>query len=609
MTRNDKIQVEAEPTLFDGLEPQETAGNGQETTEPKTREWLAERVAAISKGEALRAGIWQVIPSAALILRGETYYNLRVGTITEKLKQSGMTDNAVNTVLGDYVGALNGVYIFEATPKQMQQALKALKPYVAFNIDRYGLYLGLLMNYSRFLLRLHEYTEAVKGEDATEQTKRAYIDAYYPATDAMAIKWLLAAGYVEPSDFAGFDPSEMGRFWGRVQELAGLGEYSTYYTIARLALAATPEELADVEAPPFLNTTTPIAKLCEQAVQETAEILNRAAEKFAAAAADTEQEREQARRAGNSWQDDTNRQIIKRFPSFNSILSRPVNLTKGKNITDVLPIQARIDDFKRNEPSFNNVNITPMTIQKVFEGVSLLPTYLQKSMKVENGRYSYHTNISEFAEICGYVDASQPQKLALLGGLKTLHNVYFIVQRPYKIVERTTAKGIKKTKKTGGVTAMQFLSLRQYDETGDLFIEVYPESLQGHPTLITADIFKRLRDRSKGLAQSRFNYHITEKSHKSENDLIDDCFGFADMLRHASDDELPKVKKYIRSNRSARRREMLGWFADYVEQGILTEYKREPSKTQKGDFVLSWVCVKPEEIRPTEQLIQEPDEQ
>ena len=119
------------------------------------------------------------------------------------------------------------------------------------------------------------------------------------------------------------------------------------------------------------------------------------------------------------------------------------------------------------------------------------------------------------------------------------------------------AKTHEKTKKTGGVTAMQFLSLRQYDETGDLFIEVYPESVEGHPTLITADIFKRLRDRSKGLAQSRFNYHITEKSHKSENDLIDDCFGFADMLRHASDDELPKVKKYIRSNRSARRREML----------------------------------------------------
>ena len=483
MARNDKINVEVEPTLFDGVEPQETAEIVQETTEHKTHEWLAKRVSAITKREAMKAGVWQVIPTPSLILRGETYYNQRAGTVTDKLRSSGMTDDAVNTVLADYVGVLNGVFVFEATPKQMQQALKAIKPYDAFNIDRYGLYFGLLVNYSRFLWRLHDYAVQVKGEDATEATKRAYIGTFFPAIDAMAVKWLLTIGYVKPSDFAGFDPSEMAEFWGRINSYAQLGEYTTYYTIARLALVATPDEMADVEAPPHLNARTPIAKFCEQVLQETAANLDRAAEKFGEAVkSNTSTEQEQGRQAGNSWQDGTNKQTAVLYENYGKVLSKPVNISpNGADIIKAFPIQRYIDEFNAKPIRFGNIEtyptITEQSVIRAIDGVGLLPTYLHGRMITEGRRLVFRTNLSEFSQICGYADAGQADQRALLGALLLLRDLYIIVDRPYKYYEYKDIKGRTRRKQSGGPTAIQFVNIPEIGiKSGELIIEAYRES-------------------------------------------------------------------------------------------------------------------------------------
>lgn len=627
MTENDKITTEGGPSLFDGLEPQEPPANGQteaeaaelwaNIAEDKTAtegavEGTADEWAELfdlmreTKRDAERAGFWLLFPTETLLRRGEIYYNQRVGKIRDTMTRSGATPDVVAVTCQDYAGVLFGELKFRATPQQMQNALRALKPYEAFTIDRYGLYFGLLMNYSRFLFRLHDYDVAVKGVLATEETKREYINGFYPAMDARAVRWLLDSGYIQPSDFAGIDPADMNVFFNRIAEFSRLGEYTLYYTIARLALVATPQELAEVEAPPFLNMQTPIAKFCEQVLHETAENLDRAAEKFAeAVTSDTPTEQAQARRAGTEWHDDTNRQTVKIHENYGIVLSRPVNVSpNGSEIVNTLPVQRYIDDFNAHPTKYTNIAITAavtqMTVQKVFEGVNLLPQYLSGAMKViDNGRFEFSTNISEFAEICGYADANQEQKNALLGGLLLLSNLYFVVDRPKKYAERINAKGRKVRAITGGRSALRFLNVPEIGiDSGALRIEVYPESLKGRPTFITAEAYKQLRAEAKGLTQSRFNFQIATKSHKSERDLIDEVFGFADMLKYATAEDLPKVTKYVQGHRSRERERLLRWFDEYVKAGIITDFKRVPSKTDKRDFVLLWVCPDPSRLDP-----------
>ena len=620
MARKSNIKTEGGPSLFDGVEPQETPEKGQGAQDQghTADDWAdLMKLCEETREDFKRAGVWGLFPTETLLRRGQTYYNQRVDTIRETMAENGATPDVITAVCHDYAAVLFGSVKFEATPEQMQKALKALQPYEAFTIDRYALYFALLVNYSRFLLRFHDYTEAVKNENATEETKRAYISGFYPAMDARAVRWLLNIGYFQPADFAGFDPAEMNAFFTRIAQYSALGEYTLYYTVARLALLATVDEMGEVDPPPFLNTQTSITDFCEQVLRETAENLNNAADKFAEAfTAATQAKQEQARQAGKNWHDDTNAPPVKIHENYGIVLSRPVNVSpNGAEIVNTLPVQRYIDDFNAHPTKYSNLvidaTVTQMTVQKVFEGVNLLPQYLADKMQIgPNGQYIYRTNISEFAEFCGYVDASQPQKMALLGALLISSNIYFILEKPIRYEEFTNVKGHVVKQKTGGVVAMQFVNVPEIGrDTGNLIIEVRPESLKGHPTFITADIYKKLRETSKGLTQSRFNAQVTSKSHKSENDLIDEVFGFRDMREHATPSTLPKVNTYIRKNRPNARNKMLRWFDDYVKAGILTHYKREPSKTTKGDYVLSWDCVKPDKLKTIEPFLQEPDEQ
>ena len=616
MARKSNIKTEGGPSLFDGVEPQETPEKGQGAQDQghTADDWAdLMKLCEETREDFKRAGVWGLFPTETLLRRGQTYYNQRVDTIRETMAENGATPDVITAVCHDYAAVLFGSVKFEATPEQMQKALKALQPYEAFTIDRYALYFALFVNYSRFLLRFHDYTEAVKNENATEETKRAYLSGFYPAMDARAVRWLLNIGYFQPADFAGFDPAEMNAFFTRIAEFSALGEYTLYYTVARLALLATVDEIAEVEPPPFLNAQNSILTYCEQVLEETADALNGAADKFAEAITSaTRAKQEQARQAGKDWHDDTNTPPVKIHENYGIVLSRPVNVSPyGAEIVNTLPVQRYIDEFKQKNPTFGN--ITQMTVQKVFEGVNLLPQYLSGSMiRGEGGRLGFHTNISEFAEICGYADANQDEKRALLGCLQILDGLYFVVDKPQRYIEITNPKGRKVKRKIGGREAVRFLIIRSVGlDTGNLYIEVYPESLKGRPTLITPKRHKQLQAEAKGLTQSRFNAQIETKSHKSERDLIDEVFGLHDMIEYATPEERPKVIKYVQGHRAEFRTKMLGWFKRYVEAGIITDFKREPSKTDKRDYVLSWHCPDPSKLdpRPTAQDEQEPDEQ
>ena len=628
MTRKDKdkITTDGGPTLFDGLDAQEPTQGGEvgggptvedtdEYYKATAEEWAeAMQVFEATKQEYERAGVWAVWPPEILLRRGELYYNQRVKTICKTMTAAGAPPDVVTAVCNDYIGILSGTCKFTATVEQIQTALHTLNPSAAFTIDRFGLYFGLFLNYSRFLLVFKDYDFTVKGLHATEDTKRVYLSEYYPPMDARAVRWLLNKGYFQPSDFSGFTPAEMRLYFDRINAYADLGEYVLYYTVARLALLATPDELAEVTPPPNTQQAqTDITVFCEAVVRDTVAQLDKAAAKFAALISDAPTEQAQARQAARDWHDDTNARPVKIHENYGIILSRPVNVSPhGTEVITTAPVQQYIDRFRDANPKYGL--ITEMTVQKVFEGVNLLPSYLSGSMKRdERGRLVFRTNISEFAEICGYADANQDEKKALLGGLLLLSNLYFVVDKPKKYTERVNAKGKTVRKHTGGRVALQFLNVPEIGvDTGEIIIEVTPESLQGRPTLITPDTYKQLRAEAKGLTQSRFNAQIETKSHKSELDLIDEVFGFADMLKYATDEDRPRIVKYVQGHRGRERRRVLGWFERYAQAGIITDFKREPSKTRRGDFVLSWHCPDPSKLTPPpfrDTDPQEPDEQ
>lgn len=648
MARKDTINTEGGPTLFDAVQPQETPQTGQGAapqglntaadvfgdldrvaegwqaqapTEGKADqpdEWaeIMEIVAEVRR-DAERAGVWVLLPPETLLRRGELYYNQRVEQIRKVMTEAGASDAAVVAVCHDYAGILSGTCTFAADAAQMQDALKALRPAVAFNIDRVGLYFGVLLNYSRFLERFGEYVATVKGEQATEDTKRAFISGFYPAMDARAVDWLLFNGYMAPSDFSGFDPAEMRQFFDRIDAVSKLADYTLYYTVARLALVATPDECEALTPPPHIgnlrieNENIPFSLFCEYLVTDTVDRLNKAAAKFTEAAtadAPTAQVQEQARQAARDWNDDTN--AVKIHQNFGLVLSRPVHVAPNEtNPFQTLPIQPYIDDFNAHPTRFGNITtygtVTEQSVQRVFEGLNLLPQYLNRQAKrTENGRYMFRTNLTEFAEICGYADAGQAEKSALLGALLLLRNLYFVVDKPLKRVEYVDRKGRTRRRREGGPTAIQFLNVPEIGlETGELRIELYPDCLKGTPTYLHATTFKQLRGRNSSTPQSRFNYQIATKSHKSERDLIDDVFGLRDKLEQAKTEaEQKRVNDYVRKHRPEMRNKVLGWFADYVRDGILTEFKREPSKADARDFVLSWSCPDASKLNPPPSL-------
>lgn len=644
MARKDTINTEGGPTLFDAVQPQETPQTGQGAapqglntaadvfgdldrvaegwqaqapTEGKADqpdEWaeIMEIVAEVRR-DAERAGVWVLLPPETLLRRGELYYNQRVEQIRKTMTDAGANEAAVVAVCHDYAGVLSGTCRFAADAVQMQDALKALPPAVAFNIDRVGLYFGVLLNYSRFLERFGEYVATVKGEQATEDTKRAFISGFYPAMDARAVDWLLFNGYMAPSDFSGFDPAEMRQFFDRIDAVSKLADYTLYYTVARLALVATPDECEALTPPPHIgnlrieNENIPFSLFCEYLVTDTVDRLNKAAAKFTeAATADvpTAQVQEQARQAARDWNDDTN--AVKIHQNFGLVLSRPVHVAPNEtNPFQTLPIQPYIDEFNAHPIRFGNIEtygtVTEQSVQRVFEGLNLLPQYLSRQAKrTENGRYVFRTNLNEFAEICGYADAGLNDQRALLGALLILRNLYFVVDKPLKWVEFVDRKGRNRRRREGGPTAIQFLNVPEIGlKTGELVIELYPDCLKGTPTYLHATTFKKLRAHNKSTPQSRFNYQIATKSHKSERDLIDDVFGLRDMVEQAKTEaERKHVKTYIQNHRPRYRAKVLAWFDEYVRDGILTEFGRVPSKTDKRDFVLSWTCPDTSKLNP-----------
>jgi len=560
MARQHNYTVEAGPSLYDEM-PQ---GNEQHTFNDLFAE-LNELRQMVED-----TGFYFALPNEALATRAETYYNNHIEQIRAVLDASGTAADVADVVTTDYANVLFGSRVPKATPDQMKTALKVFKPYKAYSIDRYGLYWALLLNYSRCLNMWGNYQYDVAGVTATPESKQEFINWFYSAADARAVLWLASIGELTPAAFAGvFETNVVNSFMDRVTEWGNLYEYSALYFIAKYALLATPQELDAITKPP-IHSQTPVIDFAEQFAAEAQQRLGKTADKYGAAfEAEKTAEKEQAAEGANNWRDDANTQILQLHEVPNMICSMSVQISpNGPVIRDTMQIQQVIAGVTVANPGFGL--ITPMTVQKVFEAVNLLPHYCTPQI-IENDKLQYNVSHSKFAEICGYQDASQPQKTALLGSLIMLNNLYIVINRPIRCIENTAKDGKKYKKKIGGRTAVQILNVPEFDKE-NITIIVTPKAFKGRPTFITMADYKQLRDEAKGLSQSRFNYQLLSKGHKAENDLAKEVFGYDEKLQLAANDPeaLKRVKRSICNHKSRDINTIAKWFEDYKAKGIIT---------------------------------------
>ena len=565
-----------------------------------------------------KVGKYYLAVPEGLMLAGQAYYNEHADALKAALIEGGADAETVFITLRDYGAALLGLDLL-AAPQQMKAALKACKPETAYNIDKYGVFFGLLYRYQRNLNALADYTLHVKRQpDASPR------DAFFNAeigvgefTDvrAAALYWLQNIGYITADDFAGIETDTISRFLTYVELYGQNGHFIQYVYIAQHALNATPEQLEQLPPPQrFLSytATVPIRGALDYAGiigEEINIFIDRFGEQVEAAAVPQEQGQPTAEQAPapqgsrEPEQEQTARGIIQilREPQPGQIisisehtaqmLSRPLYAsTDGKQAREILPISAFIADYMgRNADS---LPVTPELLEKAVEGVNLLQQL--KRTQPANGIYTLETNLTEFSTLCGYDDANETEKQQLLTALRVLHNLYIVLWKP-----------------TGRV-AVQLFGLQQYGladggRERKLVLNVFASGFRGRPQFWDAQKFALMRKKEKGATVRRFKYQITAIGHATDEYLLTWVFGYDKMRAEALNTEdagqMRNVEEYIRKHKSRDKKRLAKMFEDFAAAGILTY---TVTKNKDAATVYKWKRLKP--ITPDEpEQEQEPE--
>lgn len=530
-------------------------------------------------GTAAKLGGYYLAAPEDLLNAGAQYFHEHAEQVRAALEQGGADAETIAAVLNDYGAALCGLYEYKATPAQMQNALKSCGPAVAFQIDKYGFYIGLLYCYQRNLNTLAEYQKEVKQEP--DATKR---DLFFMAsvsagefTDlhAAALLWLQNIGYITASDFAGVETETIRNFLRYIEFFGNNGQFVQYVFTARNALNATPEQLKQLQPPPVFAgaRVSPIQAALNYADiigDEITVYLERVAEQV-----------EAPKPEPLTYENGVIE--VKKAPILTGkitvsedcalILGRPLYAsTDGKTARDILPISAFIADYAEHNPAA--MKVTPGVLEKAVEGVNLLQQL--KRTTPANGIYTLKTNLTEFSELCGFPDANEKEKQNILTALHVLHNLYIVVWKP-----------------TGRV-AVQLFGLQQYGLANggrerELILNVFASGFRGRPQFWDAQQYALLRKKEKGAAMRHFRHQIGSKNHAKEEDLLIQIFEYGRMRDEANRTndagQIAAVNEYIRKHKSRDKKRLRGWFDDWTRQGYLT-YSVRANKS--GEIIYNW---------------------
>ena len=606
-----------------------------------TRDGFLEQLRAVRELRKQLEGTGQyvLLPTEALTLRAEAYYNQYVDDVTRLLVASGITDaDTVEMIVHDYCYTLSGFYGLISLPLDKQtEVLNTVKPWRLFLTERYGL--NLLFGIYFYNVRTaRDYIDNFKlatgdvkkktihrenGETWEEQElltvpvdeqKRNYLrrTIYRIASGtapmvAGAFNWIRrhtltddgkALPIVEPSDFSGLEPELINRFYSYVEAGAGIDEYVNYHYIAKYALHATPDELKEIDFPPIYGTLERAQAYAERVGSQRYDNLQRrASDVERMVSADTVEETERAKQEFKKEPDEPQETI--RIPETFALLgSRDVYASvdgtpqMGKGI---LPIQAFITDYMTRHHLTEQV--TPRTVEKVIEGINLLQRL--HNVKPVNGLYKFETNLTEFSGLIGFKDANQTEKMEIMRALQVLDGLYLAVWR------------------SEGLKAVRVFTIQEIGLTGiyagNLVLQVNADVMKGRPNLISFKDFDEMRKKSKGQAEHHFRYQIMGKGQKEETALLNEVFGYDVLLNEiqlsgGTADDIARAKKNISGHKSRDKQRLRKLFEDWKKRGWLEWYTC--TRNGKGQYIYKWRRGNiPKEPATTSTPAQEPDEQ
>lgn len=536
--------------------------------------------------DLLANGVYMPLPNAELWQRATSYHSQKLDEVSNYFSVSGLTDEEKRIVLTDYFNALRGNYNFVAPPSVMLSTIEKTQSYKTFFIDKYGLW-QMLQQYADYYNILARYAEQVRN--GGEETKYIFLNET-TASDARlrAAAWALMNRYIRLLDFSGIPNEQLVLFANTARTFAQLYDYCSFYHLCKYAYLATPDELETIHTPPGQEPDT-LRELRETACKNNEAAIIRAAEQYATIIdrETPQQEREQAQEQAEKW----SREV--RLPvNYNRLCQRPIEVSTAEQVKVTTALRNYIEGWLNLPTNARfrkpGVVINEYTIQKVISGLSMLKAD-NPQVKPENGLYTYRLNISKFAEYCnGYgYDANSYEKLSLLGGLTLLNGLFLIVDRPVRIKKK--GKGFKKV---GGKEAINIIRARKYrieedDTITDIVIDIDASNLGGVLKPLGLGELQQLRGETKGMFQSRFNNIIIGMDNKKEEDILDDCAGYSDMLKYAeNEDDIKATKEYIRKKKPAARKKVQKLFERYKELGIIKTYTRKQNKA--GEWVYKW---------------------
>ena len=548
-------------------------------------------------------GGYLLTPTAELFPRAMDYFNAHVEDMRALLTKHGVSGETVEAVTQDYGGVLMGQFTFRATPVQMLELLKTIKPYRAYFADKYVLYFGVMKQYAIAVELAAKFNDAFRGNDATADTKKAFMDGRYSPTAALCLQALRNRHFFTVKDFDGVEREQVINWLDNLEAYANVGKYTVYYALASLALSASTEQLQAINAPELLTVTVEDfgVKSAQEYADRYTDLVRRKVEEMADSvaellAADTPpQEQEQAKQAVEDWEHKTdNAAPVVIGHNSALILSRDIYTSTDAKARDILPITAHIEDYMKVH-GYDKM-ISPIIVEKAVMGINLLQRIHKE--KPQNGRYTFYTTISEFANICYGYDAFDDEKKDILHALKILHNLYIVVWRPT------------------GRNAIQLVALKEIglsgEDKGKLTIEVTAQAMTGEEKPIAASDFKKLQQAGKGQAQNHFNGQVLSKGnkgHKREDDLLDEVFGYTFRLdearmHNATDADIRLIRRNISANKSNHRKQLKRMFDKAQADGLITYTTR---KGKDGVLIYEWVSLM--HTKGKDETAQEPDEQ
>ena len=512
-------------------------------------------------------------PPQSIIGRISQYINDRLTPIREAVAPF-VTPETLETLIHDYALVFVGGFSFEATPQQMIEALKLLKPTNAFLIDRYGLYFGLLLNYAKTLEVNRTLRHILRKDNPTRDIDLTAFYSQSPATMILAAEWLLTKGIITAEDFEGLPPETITRFLTACDVMADMARYAQLYFTSKHALSATTEELHAIPYPKQFKTADDAHAFAERLAQDlNAKMAEMAAKVGAILNASTSEELQKAQATANETIKTATVEAININNNLATILSRDIYSASDATAAQIVPISKTIAHlFNKGEIDA----ITAFNVEKAVEGLQMLQAF-ERGVEQSDGRILYDISISKFADRAHGRDATQEEKLALIEALRLLNTVFLVSWKPNGKREAVAAVHLAKyeTDANGQII-------------GNIRITLDPKLTKGKPNFISFTDYSEMKKRAKRQAQNHFRNQILSKAQKEENDLLDAVFGYQRMRDETdgSAEQLKGVAEYIRKNKAKHRKQVIAMFDEYQNAGWITSYTR--TENDRGEIIYKW---------------------